>query len=146
MLTREQVRRQDEQLTQEEERELKSLCSTLRMMNAEARIDRICAQLEADGLLNVDIDALRRQKREERRREAMQFMASRPPVRRPVKRSTPRYSTKARVEITVIDDCYELKKKLPLSVQKRFQAEYNGTPYGQEQALIDKYTMQYGIR
>jgi len=47
MLTREQVRRQDEQLTEQEQLELKKLCAELRMMNAEARINTMAAQMDA---------------------------------------------------------------------------------------------------
>jgi hypothetical protein len=93
------------------------------------------------SLLNVELDVLRREKRESRRQEATQFMASRPIVKRP----SQRYEAKARVEARVVNDCYELKKKLPASVRKQFENEYNETPYGEEQQLIDKYVRLYRL-
>jgi hypothetical protein len=97
------------------------------------------------SLLKVDMDVLRREKRESRRREATQFMASRPTVRHPVKRPTQRYELKARVDTDAVQECYALKKRLPLAARKQFENEYNETPYGQEQQLIDKYVKLYRL-
>lgn len=140
-------------LTREDQRALDSTFYELRNLKTETRISTMAVQMDAKrreqprkSILAVDMDALLREKREERQREAMQFMASRPPVQRPVKRPAQRYSTKARSETAVLDECYALKKKLPASARKRFEAEYNSTVYGQERALIDKYSKLYSIR
>jgi len=133
-------------LTREDQRALDSAYYHLRSLKTETRISTMAAQMDAKrreqpSLLNVELDAFLREKRESRQREATQFMASRPTVRRP----SQRYEAKARVEARVVNDCYELKKKLPASARKLFENEYNQTPYGQEQQLIDKYVKLYRL-
>lgn len=126
-------------LTREDQRVVDAAYYELRALKFDMTLDKLAKQTDVEEQMYTQWQA----KRAKTRREVR--LAYRPTVRRPVKRSTPRYSTKARVETDIIQECYELKKRLPASVQKRFQDEYNSTPYGQEQHLIDKYTRLYRL-
>ena len=119
----------------------------LHSLRAETRISTMAAQMDAmrreqrnkptprKSTLELQMDRERRQKREDRRKAAERMMSY----------STKSYSTKARVSTSVIGDCYELKKKLPLSAQKQFEREYNETPYGLEAELVAKYKRLYRL-
>lgn len=43
------------------------------------------------------------------------------------------------------NNAYELKKDLPYSAQQAFMDEYNQTPYGQENRLMNKYIELYKL-
>jgi|SRR5579859_6390419 len=129
-------------LTREDQRAVDAAYYHLRALKFDMTLDKLAKQIDVEEQMYAQWQA----KRAKTRREVRLAMASRPTVRRPVKRSTPRYSTKARVETTIIEECYALKKRLPLSVQKRFQAEYDSTPYGAEEQLIAKYSKLYRLQ
>jgi len=130
----------DEELSQSDMVDLQLML--LDMKKQSRQLDRIGSRLrtlqgekQRSNALELQLEAERRQKREDRRKEAERMMS----------RSTKSYSTKARFDTNVIEDCYALKKRLPLSSRKRFQDEYNATMYGEEQQLIDKYRRLYRL-
>ena len=131
-------------LTKDDQRALDSTFYDLRSLASDTRIARIAAQMDVKrreqktqpstrtSTTSSQMDVLLREKRKDRRQTAYRIMS-------------PIYSTKSRANADAIHECYELKKKLPLSAQRRFEEEYNETPYGAEQALIDKYRRLYRI-
>ena len=134
-------------LTRDEQKALDSTYLELHSLRTETRMSTMAAQMDAKrregrsqptprkSTLELRLEAERRQRREDRRKAAERAMSH----------STKSYSTKAKFDTNVIEDCHALKKRLPLAARKKFEDEYNSTPYGCEQALLDKYKRLYRL-
>lgn len=131
-------------LTQQQ-RDIDACYHLLRDINSETRVNTMCAQMRLQkreqptlpttprkSALELQLEAERKQRHRDRYLAAKSTMS-------------PRYSTKARVDASVIKDCYDLKRRLPSSARKRFEEEYNLTEYGYEAQLIAKYKKLYNL-